>query len=470
MRVSDFIAAAGGILPQAYLERADLIRTNQDETTKLIRIDLQAALNGVPEANVELHDRDKLTVFTHNEVQWQNRSVRIEGAVQRPGTYTRSEGMRVTDLIFTAGGLLPEAARIAEVAHCTVPDCSSVAKINLESLVAESESDLLLSDADVVTIPSVNPYLREPEIVFISGEVVNPGPYVIRPNEKLSDIVSRAGGLTSSADTNGVLFLRDKVTFEKDHQDRDSDVILEKSKLFADKQFLTQLAKMGVKLPEDFMLSGNKDTDDLTKPVEISSGLAGSQMKDGMAKENAEDILRAAVKGSDENSTSAMGAPITESSISSLSLESVEAPLTPGASSARISINFNNALKSYSSPDNMLLRNGDRVLIPRVTNIVTVIGAVLHPHSFSAGPGESVDYYVKRSGGYAQDAAPSNVVVVRSNGDALPKNAVKSVMPGDTIVVPNTGLIDIAKKWEKAGTVTKVLSDVLSAAYILTKL
>ncbi len=95
MRVSDAVAAAGGTLPQAYLIRADLLRRKNNETTELVRIDLRSAMTGDPDANVSLQDRDELTIYTSKDVKWQQRTVRIEGAVQRPGLYTRSDNMHV---------------------------------------------------------------------------------------------------------------------------------------------------------------------------------------------------------------------------------------------------------------------------------------------------------------------------------------------------------------------------------------
>jgi protein involved in polysaccharide export with SLBB domain len=136
---------------------------------------------------------------------------------------------------------------------------------------------------------------------------------------------------------------------------------------------------------------------------------------------------------------------------------------------ARISVNLDSALNDPVSPDNLTLRDGDRIRVPKVTNVVTVIGAVLHPHSFAAGGGKNAEYYIQRSGGFSPEASKGDVVVVRTNGDAMPMRSVKSVMPGDIIVVPTTGLIDITKKWEKVGNVTKVVSDILSSVFVLTR-
>ena len=173
--------------------------------------------------------------------------------------------------------------------------------------------------------------------------------------------------------------------------------------------------------------------------------------------------------GGDTAKTSAMGPRVAELAGSETADGDASRDLALLASSARVSVNLSRAFSDPNSPDNITLRDGDRISVPRITNVVTVIGAVLVPHSFAAGPGKSVSYYIEMSGGFAQDAARGNVVVVRSNGDALPMNRVKTVEPGDIIVVPTTGLIDIAKKWERVGSVTKVLSDILSSVFILTR-
>jgi protein involved in polysaccharide export with SLBB domain len=490
MRVADAIAAAGGLLPEAYVERADIIRHAPDGTSELIRVDLDRAMAGDPIANVLLHDRDEITIYTHSDVRWADRTVRIEGAVQRPGVYLRSNNMRVSDLILAAGGLLPEAGGKGEIGRTKNGGVSYVIPVNLQDLRPGSPEDVVLEDRDVVTIPAVNPSLRAPEVVFIMGEVARPGPYVLKSrSERLVDLINRAGGLTESADARGLLFLRQKESLENSQQERDADLILQKSRAFADKQFLTHLAKLGIGLPGQFIQAVQAATEKLAKPTEVVPeeklqkditlfGAAGPESVPSPTESKPEQAgieqpkaAAALIKEAEaERGQTPLGPKMAEVEEQALSGFKGRQELAALVNSTRISIDLSRALQDPSSADNIELRHGDQIFIPRVTNVVTVIGAVLHPHSFAVERGKSVAYCIQKCGGFAQDAAKSNVVVVRSNGDALPQDQVKSVEPGDMIVVPTTGLIDIAKKWERIGSVTKVLSEILSSAYILTRL
>ncbi|MCX8052681.1 MAG: SLBB domain-containing protein [Armatimonadetes bacterium] len=510
MRVSDAVAAAGGLLPEAYLARADLIRRASDGSSEIIRVDLEKAMSGDPTENLELRDRDELTICTHSEVQWTSRLVRVEGAVQRPGVYERSNNMRVSDLLFACGGLLPEAGDTCEIGRQGQAGESKIIRINnIRSLTPQSPDDLVLEDRDVVTIPALNPSLRAAEVVVITGEVARPGPYALTGrNDRLIDLIARAGGLTDLADTRGMLFLRQKESFENSQQERDVDIILKKTRAFTDKQFLTQLAKLGVGLPGQIIQAVQQSTE-LAKPSEVveeerlskevttpgSETLPEPKVLErpvyaGEPRRTKTDSVSGASFSVNAKAPSALLRPPLESGLLAQTEVQSETALGPKIAelernrksgfegrfelallenSTRISVDLNKAFQDPNSADNIPLRNGDQIFIPRITNIVEVVGAVLHPHRFAAKGGNSVDYYIRRSGGYAPDAAKGSVVVVRSNGDALPANEVHSVEPGDTIVVPTTGLIDIAKKWERIGSVTKVLTDVLSSVYILTR-
>jgi len=472
MRVSDLVAAAGGVLPDAYLPRADLIRYDQNNRTRIVRVGLQDALSGDPSANTRLQNRDELTVYKHSEVEWRDNTVRIEGAVQRPGVYERAEDMRVSDLLFASGGLVPEAAREAELARCDESGRSSVKRIDLSKLVAGSENDLLLNDRDVLTIQSRNPYNRAPQVVFLTGEVARPGPYALESDsETLVDLIRRAGGLTQKGDVNAMLFLRQRDTVRSSQQNQEAETILEKSKMFADKQFLVQLAKMGVTSP----VKTQQEPATSQKPLEATLTLEKTAAREiengGMATEHVNGLGKEPAElPKTESKTSAFGPPLsTPTELSKLSAFLGRHKLGEVASATRVSVSLARALADPKCADNVPMCDGDRVFIAKKSDVVTVVGAVLHPHAFAARPGQSADYYIRRSGGYAQDAAPKYAVVIKGNGDALPASSVKSVEPGDMVVVPTSGLIDVARKWEKVGSVSKIVSEVLSSVFVLTR-
>lgn len=499
MRVSDAIAAAGGVTPQAYLTRADLLRYTDADKIELVRVNLQKALTGDPEANIQLHDRDELTIYSQDEAVWADRTVRIEGAVQRAGVYKRPANMRLSDLLFVSGGLLPEAEGEAEVARTDEAGVTNVIKVNVKDLVPQSEQDVLLKDRDLVTVPTVRDYLRTPEVVFLVGEVAKPGPYaLLSPDEKISSVIERAGGLTENADPRGLMFLRQSEHLQNPQQEQDVDTILQRTKIFADKQFLIQLGKLGIRMPDSFEVQTASTAENMTRPGELvdtekveeytssQMGTDGWQVdkdteapsrldiKDVMDKRRKEalkpeEVAAKMAEANPENQPSAMGPALADAEAGLFPSYEGRHRLAAVADSVRISVDLERALKDPYSGDNLPLRNGDRLFIPKVNNVVTVIGAVLHPHVFAADPGKGVSYYIQRSGGYSQEASKSHVVVVRSNGDALPLHAVKFVAPGDTIVVPTTGLIDVAKKWERWGGVTKVISEVLSSVFVLTR-
>lgn len=203
MRVSRLVAEARGLLPQAYLQRADLIRTNPDNTTTLIPIDLQAALAGSPSADLALQPWDKLRVYKRDEVAWTGRrELTVRGAVQRPGIYNFSQDMRVSDLLLMAGGPAPDAELDqAVLLHQHGDGSYGLEYVNVASILHGTPgADPLLQDNDVLAVYRVGEAHYEPKhVVTIDGDVVAPGPYPRAEGMKLSDLIRLAGGFKPDA-------------------------------------------------------------------------------------------------------------------------------------------------------------------------------------------------------------------------------------------------------------------------------
>lgn len=108
--VKELIEHADGLLDEAYLKRAEIYRLEKDQTRKLISINLGRALQGDPEHNIDLKKQDILRVFSQREIT-DTYSVSITGPVKNPGNYELLGNMKVSDLLFKAGGLWDEEYR-----------------------------------------------------------------------------------------------------------------------------------------------------------------------------------------------------------------------------------------------------------------------------------------------------------------------------------------------------------------------
>ncbi|MDP6995375.1 MAG: SLBB domain-containing protein [Candidatus Poribacteria bacterium] len=211
MRVSDLLFRAGGVLPNAYLDRVNLQRFLPDqERTQLITVNLQQIHDGIDEADLLLQDRDRLIISTFHEVSYYPEPiVTIYGAVQLPGEYDYQENMKLADLLFLAGGVLPNARNTAEVARAFGADQTQIIEVDLVKLSEGDENlNVVLNSRDVVTIPSQQNFREDPVMVTISGQVQYPGVYTIQQQDRLSDLILRAGGLTDHAFPAGAVFTR----------------------------------------------------------------------------------------------------------------------------------------------------------------------------------------------------------------------------------------------------------------------
>ena len=149
--------------------------------------------------------------------------VSVSGMVHFPGDYPLSHGMRLTDLLNAAGGMLDAAhALSSELTRMQVNE-SKGAEIDhilvksLSSLDANDTSDILLKSYDSLNVKPI-PSWREREVVEILGEVRFPGSYPIKLGETLAQVLSRAGGLTKQAFSEGAVFSRESLKIKEQEQ------------------------------------------------------------------------------------------------------------------------------------------------------------------------------------------------------------------------------------------------------------
>ena len=222
-RVSDLIYKAGGLedevfRKQTYLERADLIRFNDDGiTTRIIPVNLNKILAGDKAEDMVLENKDHLKIYDINVTVFP-KTVSIKGLVRKPGQFDMSVNMGVEDLILQAGGFEKEAYQYeAEVfrvdPYNITPDkLVSVHKVKVtrENFKAGTpdKNKFILQDRDLVVVRQ-HPDFQYQRNVELKGEVKFPGTYsLMKEKETLAELIERAGGLKNEAFSQGITLER----------------------------------------------------------------------------------------------------------------------------------------------------------------------------------------------------------------------------------------------------------------------
>ena len=216
VRLVDAIHLAGGLTPDAQTSDAQVFRYLPDGKFKIFSVHLDKALAGDAVENIVLEPRDRLLVH-RNPDAIEEATVYVQGEIGKPGRYPLTTNMRVADLIRVGGGLKPSANSAS--ADLTEYKWSNDQKlvgehqeiVISEALAGESNSNIALRNGDVLTIRQLPGWNDLGTYITVKGEVKNPGVYGIRPGERLSSIVERAGGFQPDAYTYGVIFQRTQV-------------------------------------------------------------------------------------------------------------------------------------------------------------------------------------------------------------------------------------------------------------------
>ncbi|MBZ4041976.1 SLBB domain-containing protein [Flavobacterium hibisci] len=215
MRISDLIARAEGLKEDAYTKRARIIRLKSDLTTEIVNVNLENALAGDLNANIELKREDEVTVYSILDFR-EEYKVTIDGEVKNPGEYPFYDNLTLNGLVDQVGGLTGSASKRVEIARMIKSDeiddanPKRIELVELEITADNNEQvkNFVLKPFDVINIRRMAVY-EKPQMVTISGAVSYPGKYVLaNKKESVYNIVMRAGGLTSVANLEGMKIKR----------------------------------------------------------------------------------------------------------------------------------------------------------------------------------------------------------------------------------------------------------------------
>lgn len=215
MRLSDLVAKADGLREDAYTQRARIIRLKDDLTSEIVEVNLAAALTGDSAANIELKKEDAVTVYSLLDFK-ESYQISIDGEVKKPGMYKYYENITLNDILIEAGGLTGAASKKVEIARMvksenidnTDPRRVEVIAMEINAQNNEQLENFKLMPHDVINIRRL-PVFEQPEQVVLLGEVTYPGRYVLEnKDERIGDIIKRAGGLSPQANIKGVKIKR----------------------------------------------------------------------------------------------------------------------------------------------------------------------------------------------------------------------------------------------------------------------
>ena len=398
----------------------------------------------------KLMDGDELNVGAMLD-RFENK-LEIKGAVYRPGIYQYSGNLNtVKSLVEKAEGLMGDAFMGRAVLHRERMDLTKeVIQVDLKNILNGSKPDIALQRNDVLYIPSIHD-LQDIGTVSIFGEVARPGDFPFSENTTLEDVIIQAGGLKESASTVRVDVSRrikdskgteaiDKIgelyTFALKEGfviDGEPGFILKPyDQIFVRKSPAYQ-PQINVRVEGEILFGGTyaltHKTERLSDLVEKAGGVTSYAYVKGARlarKINAEERMRMeSVLEMAKNST-------TES-------DSIDISKIDLGDIYYVGIDLEKALANPKSDADIVLREGDELIIPEYNNTVRISGAVMYPNTVSFQKGKSLAYYIEQAGGYGNRAKKSKAYIVHMNGQVKKAKKYNNnvIQPGCEIIVPS---------------------------------
>lgn len=384
LTVADLLMGPNQLQPDTYMGRGQILRTRDDQSTELLSFDVARALQKDPAHNLALQPRDQVELFKVEDLRLKQ-TVRVLGPFTKPGTYDWHARMRASDLIFQAGVPKLNADRFyAELAHFKPNgQPGAIQRLDLAKLLY-TEEHTAPGQADPLVNPLLDPYdqitlyeipdFKVHRTVTITGQVRRPGPYV-----------------------------------------------------FTDKHFtLRQLIERAGGLTPDAMpkggifLRGALDEKDLSR-AELEK--AGVKSPDPTGQGLNQILSRLSETKRAKETGQLLASPVLHGLLE--------------GSTNRLVVDFEAALKGDERRD-VVLQDGDQVIIPRRTESAYVVGEVASPFAtFRVKAGDKVGDLLKLAGGYTRNADQAQVRLLKADGRILDSWVdSREVEPGDAILVP----------------------------------
>lgn len=374
--VRSLIEHAEGTTEMAFTNRAVLHRMKEDRTLKVISVDLVGIMNGTT-PDIPLQENDVLFVPTKTE-NIEQRTITIRGEVQFPGVYKYADNETIEDFVLQAGGLTDKASTVNVSVSRRVTDPKALAP---DSVIAKLYT-LSLKDGFVVDgepgftlMPFDEVYIRKSPAYMEQKNVSVEGEVMFAGTYTLSANNTRLSDLyRKSGGTNGLGYIRGARLMRRATE--------------AEKQRMRTALQMEMEQQQKNIL-------------QLAASSNGANLQ--QAAEGAKNANLSKFNVLDEYP---------------------------------VGIDLELAIKNPGGDADMVLREGDRLIVPQYNGTVKVNGAVMYANTVAFEKGKRASYYIDQAGGYAGDAVKSRAYIIYMNGKVAKLSHGAKVQPGCEIVIP----------------------------------
>jgi len=413
MRLGDVLHSYQDLLPEPADQGAIIRLMPPDLHPETIEFNVPDVLIG--NNNIVLQPFDTIHIYGRYEADAPR--VKVGGEVLRPGSYALSVGMTAAQLVRMAGGFKRDALlETADLTSYQITSGSTVVSDRTSIRIGDAvnrhddKADVPLKPGDVLTVHQMTGWDDIGASITIEGEVAHPGDYGIQQGERLSSILRRAGGFRVTSYPAGAVLLRDEVR----------------------------------KLEE-------KSREELIRQIETSSTAAS---------------INPSLGSTDQSATVQLIAQQQREVVARLK----SAPVT-GRLVIHIGSDFH---KWENTPDDIELRAGDVLRIPKQPAFVLVSGQVYNTSAITFEPNQTAAWYLRRAGGPTEIANKGDIFIIRANGDVVGRGSGSwldhhvletRLEPGDVVVVPQK-IIGSSLFWRNLLTVAQFSSSIAITAAV----
>ena len=437
--VATLLKYAGGFTGDAYKKSIRVNRTAGDKYSVY-------NVNEFDMNSFRVQDGDSVTVDA-NLPRYEN-MVEITGAVFRPGQYSLGGNITtVKSLIEQADGLTEDAFVGHAVLHRMKEDRTRrVISLDIKGILDGTVADVPLENEDVLTIAAKQEKTNQ-RTVTIFGEVMFPDTYEYAEDESLEDLIIQAGGLTDAASTVKVDVSRRMIDPKATEDSREvaktfsftlkDGFVVDGSKDFVlqpyDEVYVRKspgyMPQRNVSVEGEVLFAGNyplsHKNQRLSEVIKAAGGVTkeayvrGARIERPMNDDEKFRLNRILQLAKVQSGAGFDAGKVDQDSVYYVAIELDKALANPG------------------SDDDVVLREGDRIVVPEFSGTVKIDGNVMYPNTASYTAGKSYRWYVKnQAGGFGMGAKKSRAFILYQNGAVKKANGAK-IEPGCEIFVPS---------------------------------